>query len=216
MANVLMPNERAVFLHLPKTAGHSVSAALAEQIPDARPLPTRGLSRRRGAAWEFDRQAGPTVVGRFWSFCFIRNPWDWAVSGWVHVTRNKPAYGDAPPDFAAFLTGAWDRGLVRNPHRLKFKGPRQYVEYHTQITQTEHLRRGRLRGPAPIAFYGRFERLAQDWERICDRLGREVALPHNNRSERTHYTEYYDDRLRDVVARRDAALIERFGYRFGG
>ena len=61
----------------------------------------------------------------------------------------------------------------------------------------------------------RFERLDEDWARICERLGRDIPLPELNVSAKSHYTEYYDDRLREIVARRNAPLIDRFGYRFG-
>jgi hypothetical protein len=41
-----------------------------------------------------------------------------------------------------------------------------------------------------------------------------VSLQHYNRSNREHYSKYYDDELRELVRQRFAAEIERFGYRF--
>jgi hypothetical protein len=37
----------------------------------------------------------------------------------------------------------------------------------------------------------------------------------SNTSTHTAYTEYYSDELRDLVAERDAEVIDRHGYRFG-
>jgi hypothetical protein len=37
-----------------------------------------------------------------------------------------------------------------------------------------------------------------------------------NTSTHTEYTEYYSEALRDLVAERDAEVITRHGYRFGG
>ena len=37
-----------------------------------------------------------------------------------------------------------------------------------------------------------------------------------NTSEHTAYTDYYNDGLRDLVGERDAEVITRHGYRFGG
>ncbi|EKE43967.1 hypothetical protein OCGS_1948 [Oceaniovalibus guishaninsula JLT2003] len=216
MASIDLPRQNALFLHVPKTAGFSITSALTEQVQDATAFPVRNERGRRGAAAYIASRLGPDILARRWSFCFLRNPWDWTVSGWLYVTRNRPAYGDTPPAFADFLRGAWKDGLKDNPHKRKFKSARGYVAYHTQITQGRHLAIG-LRGrPAPLAFHARFERLQDDWARICDRLGQDIALPHKNRSDRTDYTAYYDDETRALVARRNAGLIDRFGYRFGG
>jgi hypothetical protein len=64
-------------------------------------------------------------------------------------------------------------------------------------------------------FIGRFERLREDFQTVCERLGFKATLPHVNRSDHAPYTSYYDDRSRVLVAERCAYDIERFGYRFG-
>lgn len=193
--------------------------ALAEQVQGAVRYPMRGWSatrRRGGAAGYLTRAISRDILARRWSFCFVRDPWDWTVSGWLYVTRNEPAYGDAPPDFATFMRGGWEMGLIRNPFPRKFRTARDFVAYHSQRPQERHLAIGLLQRPAPLALHARFERLEEDWARVCERLGREVALPHANRSERAPYVDYYDDETRRIVADRNAGLIARFGYRFGG
>jgi len=67
-----------------------------------------------------------------------------------------------------------------------------------------------------IHFIGRFETLQQDFNTVCDRIGIVwQELPHRNKSEHKHYTEYYDDELREIVTERYASDIDRFGYEFG-
>ena len=63
-----------------------------------------------------------------------------------------------------------------------------------------------------VDFIGRYERLAQDFDTICQRIGiRTPELPHLRRaSEREDYRRYYDDRLAEMVAqhyRRDLDLL---------
>ena len=61
----------------------------------------------------------------------------------------------------------------------------------------------------------RFENLSEDWDKLCEKHGWDLELPHTNKSPGKHYTEYYDDKTRDMVARRYAKDIEYFNYKFG-
>src|SRR6266852_1175264 len=61
----------------------------------------------------------------------------------------------------------------------------------------------------------RFENLAEDFSALSGTLGlRAVRLPQYNRSNREHYSKYYNDELRELVRKRFASEIERFGYTF--
>ena len=61
----------------------------------------------------------------------------------------------------------------------------------------------------------RFENLEDEFRTVCSELDiSPTALPKYNRSNREHYSKYYDDELRELVRTRFAAEIERFGYTF--
>jgi hypothetical protein len=61
----------------------------------------------------------------------------------------------------------------------------------------------------------RFENLADDFRAVCARVGiSDAPLPQYNRSDREHYSKYYDTELRELIGKRFAPEIERFGYAF--
>lgn len=73
------------------------------------------------------------------------------------------------------------------------------------------------------AFIGKYENLRHDFLTIMERLAVEEteALKleldkheRKNASRRSHYSHYYDDELRDLVARKEGLLIEKYDYAF--
>jgi len=70
---------------------------------------------------------------------------------------------------------------------------------------------------------GRFENLQQEFLSIMKKLGVEEvdalqekfnSTPRINESRHSHYSKYYDDELRDLVAKKEKLLIDKYGYCF--
>lgn len=218
---------RAVFVHVQKTGGVTVERHLRTQLPDAEVL------RERHAPLTKALQRRPEVAD-FYVFGFVRNPWARLVSWWSmvdHWHRNgagapivarqqaREAAGvvadDAAQDPMRGLTHQRNRfwkavAGYGSFERFVLEGPAEWPRLRTpQVAM--------LAAPGREAdFVGRTESLDTDFAAVCERLGVEPPPPgRRNSSGHGHYTDYYDDRTRQVVADLFAADVDRFGYRFG-
>lgn len=66
-----------------------------------------------------------------------------------------------------------------------------------------------------IDFLMSFERLEEDFRVACERIGIPcVPLPHRNKSDRAHYSKYYDDELKIIVQNKfkDEIVFGNYSY----
>ncbi|MFP4075228.1 MAG: sulfotransferase family 2 domain-containing protein [Halochromatium sp.] len=208
-----------LFVHIAKTGGTSVRAALARRRwADPWYWPMFVCSRlshlsghrigsklpRHAKIIAAQELLPREVFAALFKFAFVRNPWDLQVSSFHHIRRERPRYLGGHEDFAGFLRWKLD------PER-----PPQYHLDTSIALQTDYLID--LRGNLIVDFIGRYERLEQDFGEACARIGIDPPkLPHRRqaRDRSTDYRAYYDDETAALVARHFAPDIERLGYRF--
>jgi uncharacterized protein YpuA (DUF1002 family) len=72
-------------------------------------------------------------------------------------------------------------------------------------------------GKIIVDFIGKFENLNNDFNIVKNKLNIDVQLPHSNITnlKKKHYTEYYTQKTRDIIAEKFKVDIEYFGYEFG-
>jgi hypothetical protein len=207
-----------LYVHIAKTGGTSVRRAL---VPYRRGHPYAVLqflcSRMSGftghkLGCKFPRHARVVAAEQMlpreffdglFKFAFVRNPWDLQVSSYHHLKRERPHLVQEHPEFADFL--CW-----------KLNPDRDY-QYHLDTSieiQSDYLKGAD--GGIVVDFVGRYERLQEDFNHVCETVGiKPFDLPHRRKAtDRSKYRDYYDEETRQLVAARFAEDIERFEYTF--
>ena len=208
---VISHQHRFVFIHVPKTGGDSITAALR---PFASPEATADGDSpdKHLTACEIRRRyIGPANWPDYFSFAFVRNPWEWLHSDyWFSVTRAAEILR-CPNQYAA----RWVEKL-RRVRRMTFA---DFVR--TEWTTSPIRSYCQEAGCDIVTFIGRYENLAADFLAICQQIGLPAAppLPHHNATlisgtRRYHYREDYTPHLRNLVAKRFDYEIARFDYVF--
>jgi len=73
-----------------------------------------------------------------------------------------------------------------------------------------------IEGNIVVDFVGKFEKLQEDFDYVCERVGMEsVKLPHVKKTKHNYYSEYYTEKLIDIVEEVYVSDITRFDYKFG-
>jgi hypothetical protein len=128
---------------------------------------------------------------QYFKFSFVRNPYARAVS-WVFYHLRNENYDLENYSFSELI--------LRCPHWI------WYPQHRWIYSNGNNL----------MNFVGKIESLQQDFNIVCDKIGiPQQKLPHINKSNHKHYTEYYDNETRKMVSERYAEDIEFFGYKFG-
>ncbi|QGY39310.1 hypothetical protein GM415_03975 [Pseudodesulfovibrio cashew] len=182
---------KAIYLVMPKVASTTLEVALAA----ASPTPIEVIQ-------EADLSACPRD---YFSFTFVRNPYDRMVSIFRHEANNfnrnvyRPAMewlGRDPADFANF---------VEFVHRL----PDGIADIHVR---SQHRLLEGVEETVGLDFAGHLESLNEDFARVAERLEIPSDLGHITKSKRGHYRDYCTPKLLALIGERYRRDFELFGY----
>ena len=167
---MICTDRKVLFLHVPRTAGTSITRALSDVFGD---------QENGSTHWTLADYAARYDLSGYLVAMVVRNPWDHVVSFFEYRRQRgfeTTVAGDAEecPTFRSF-------------------------------------------GLRDTNFALRFERLDEDFRRLCNRIGIEAPeLPKINWRPRqfASYRDYYDARTKDCVAQRYELTRRTFGYSF--
>ncbi|MCI5167250.1 MAG: sulfotransferase [Candidatus Electrothrix sp. GM3_4] len=212
-------SHRFIYFHVAKTAGLSIREALTPYtvLPDKfkirrPPEVVAGKPNPLYLMWEntvlhakavdVKKELSSELYDSYYKFAFVRNPWDWQVSMYHfilkefdHVSHTRVR---SMKNFEEYLE--W---VVRTPRPFA----RGATKFQKDVLTGKN-------GGLLVDFVGRFERLEQDFIRICREISINATLPKINATVHKDYRSYYNQKTKRIVEEHFREDIELFGYVF--
>jgi len=202
---MIIKDKKLIYIHINKCAGSSIeSFFFGQAIEDHKVI------------MDFEDSLGSKELNDYFKFSFVRNPWDKTVSFYnFHKKFNVLDTSSGLKNFLLAHPSSW---MPKNGSPLKKTAftwlGSNYSHLMRSSNQIDWLTDSN--GEVRMDFIGRFENLQEDFNIVCDKIGiPRKQLPHKNKSNHKHYTEYYDEETKQIVAEKYAKDIEYFGYKFG-
>ena len=178
-----------IFIHQRKTAGTSIISSFGYTPANLEWHIFNDGTMSENPAWSEKNRLWPNYL----VCAVVRNPWDRFISGWKYcnTTRQKP--------------------LLEVLENM----PREGHDYrHLTRLQIDTLLDGA--GKLVPDFLLRFENLQQDFDALCEKIGKtKQMLPISNTTKHAHYREYFTTSIvRERFERLFQKDINHFGYSF--
>mgnify|MGYP001397075763 CR=1 FL=1 len=190
---MILHKYKAIFIHVPKTGGSSVNFALRPYCDEETHSKAHPL---QSAYYNF------CDADNYYQFSFVRNPFSRLVSSYNYLRQGG--------------ISQYDRD-ARDKLGLQEKTFEEFVKSFNPIDSAIHFK-------PQIKFFNKdinkvrifkLENIQSDFNLICGKIGiPRQKLLRRNKSNHKHYTEYYDDETRKIVAEKYAKDIECFSYEF--
>lgn len=189
---------RAIFVHIQKTGGTSVSVAMGgQQFEPFKHATAQQAREHYGDAWS-----------DYFRFSIVRNPWARLLSWWTAIQRT-------PESTSPFRVAVRERCRTFDDF-VRFADDITQDGYPVSVHRTQSAYLTDASGNLMVEFVGRYERLADDVEAISRRLAAPLGpLLHMNKTTHGRYVDAYTPTLARYVGEIYAADVDRFGYHFG-
>jgi len=201
-------SHKFIFIHIYKNAGTSITKALMPYTGNRIQRSIYRILTKLGVDW-FDPSPYPghitaerlvKLMGKddfdsFYSFAFVRNPFDWQVSLYNFALKN-------PKHFQHEFT----KRLGSFSAYIRWRCAKE-VRLQKDFIYSKN-------GELLVDFVGRYENLDDDFCTICDHIGISTRLPHLNVYKEKPYQLYYTPETNELVTKAFAEDFEIFGYKF--
>lgn len=178
-----------VFIHINKTAGRSIGKSL-------------GLAFEHKTSQKKIEELGRAEWDKRFTFTFVRNPWDRAVS--LYHYRVKTNQTNLRTDGVSFEE--WVKLCFVEQDPYYYNTHKMFMPQLDWLTDSKD--------ELAVDFIGKFESLNDDFDKICAQLGKVSSLEHLHRSKRKSYRDYYTENTTEIIRDFYKKDIDAFDYSF--
>lgn len=200
-----------IFIHIPKTGGTSIEKTIWSNHRDNSSYgwDNKHSIWKQHATIQQVQDLYDINIDNFFKFAIVRNPWDRAVSDYKWWTRPNSPFFDLLKS-----TTLEDYLLIRNGYeKINHLNNKNTGRGDHFIEQYKFIQ---IADKCCMNFIIKFENLQKDFDLLCDKIKiTRCVLPHTNKTNRSHYVDYYNDKTKKIVAERYARDINFFNYRYG-
>jgi len=209
---IISHSKKFIYIHLYKTAGTSLKSALKDYdnysfrsstikdkirfLLNIYPKVYGKQYSKHINAIDLKKIIPNEIFENYYKFGFVRNPWDWQVSLYHYMLKDKSHF---------------QHELIKKMYDFS-----TYIKW--RVNNDIHFQKDYFydkKGNCLVDFIGRFEKLEQDYYFICKQLNiKQKELPKLNVSNKKDYRSFYSDKTKDMVAKTFKKDIDFFKYEF--
>ena len=192
---IVSHNKKFIFFQLYKVAGTSIRKSLEKYKSPISTKPHIKPSHLKNKI--FNGHSGDILLKDYFTFSFVRNPWDWQVSLYFFMLKDK---------------GHFQYNIIKNMSFEEYLDWRVHEDCKPQymfLSENEDLS-----SPINMDFIGKYEFLNSDFNKVCNILNLDSTLPHLNKTTHNNYISYYNETTRKMVEDAFKIDIDYFGYNF--
>ena len=202
-----------IFIAVPKTGSVSIINIL-DEYSDIR-YDNFNNKNPHATIWDVKKELFVNDTKKFnsyFKFAFVRNPWARMASWYEFMCKQVHKTESQKYDFVETHYDTYKN--------ISLMGFNRFIKFLYEKNKSYYLGYSRYyedeNGNNLLDFIGKVENLQEDFDIVCDKIGiPKQQLPHKNKTKHKHYTEYYDEETKQIVAEKYAKDIEYFGYKFG-
>ena len=203
MLPAISHKHKCIFIHIPKTAGTSIESLGI--FDDFQNLSNEKVGGHKTAIEV--RNEYSAEFNDYFKFCFVRNPWSRLLSAYIYLKNGGGNVKDKEiaenllskySNFDEFCIGLKNDNLITEIIHLK---PQYEFIYDSE-------------GNALVDYIGKLESIDNDFTIICNKISYTSALRHERKTKHKHYSTYYTEKSKEIVASVYKKDIELFNYNF--
>lgn len=203
---IINHDKKLIYIRMCKVANSSLIASVCEQdlgiVEDYHQLHARVLGTKK---LDEDEKT-------YFKFCFVRNPYDRLVSGYVnkYITEKKEM-------------GVTRTSLYMDHYLLGYiKSPKDFTDFVKKICkiptclEDQHFQKQYnllydKRGKCRVNYIGKYENLKEDYEKIRKKFDL-CPIPHLNQTSKGNWMDYYTLETAELVHKKYKKDFKVFGY----